>query len=138
MRCVKHIITLCVLKSIAYVDIFVDFFGQLCLYLISLKEINMKNTNMFYEPNTTKWIEDLLSKIPPAAMTSITNIQMAGTEMCCSVCGDRNVAGDFVRSGHRMPEISIRLCDDCKCFQEELNGFQIRPLTEKETLSKHE
>jgi len=84
----------------------------------------MKNTNMFYEPNTTKWIEDLLSKIPQAAMTSISNIQMAGTEKCCSVCGDRNVADDFVRSGHRMSEISIRLVMTASAFKKSLTDFK--------------
>lgn len=76
-------------------------------------------------PHTAEWFTELRGRNPMQAMLVERMIQLAGTDRCCSICGQTHDITDYIAD----EGMSVRLCDDCKTNQEKMYGAVFLPLT---------
>jgi len=79
---------------------------------------------MPHPPHSVEWFELMMKRNPHQAAMTAQIIKLAGTDEVCSICGD---AGSKVYVVVSDPELTIRLCDDCKRIQKEQSGLSVNP-----------
>jgi hypothetical protein len=75
-------------------------------------------------PHTPEWFAELRQQNPHQASHVKQILELAGTDQCCSICGDTDKIKDYMAD----EGISARLCDDCKRIQEQTHGARFLPL----------
>lgn len=76
-------------------------------------------------PHSAEWFEELRNRSPLQAAMTAQIVERAGTWDCCGICGGKDGVADYMSD----EQLSVRLCQDCKCIQEKMHGAMFVPLS---------
>ena len=77
--------------------------------------------NKRYEPHTEAWFRDLRRVNPAQADWIHTTMICAGTNQCCSVCGDTKDVHDYIVDAE---VLTARFCETCRDLQFLMYGLE--------------
>ena len=98
---------------------------------ITARRAQPGGTMRHLSPNTKEWLAAFDKLDPQQAAATKKIIRAAGSEVVCSLCGDRH-ASDYEVADKWFDEetpVTLRLCEDCMSIRATNDGERLVPLS---------